>query len=75
MSVAKSEFNKKECLFCMLAYTPKATVQAAIGGVPLSYGLACGNNVLTLAAISIMITAPIGAILIDNTYKRLVEKD
>ena len=56
----------------MLAYMPKATVQAAIGGVPLSYGLACGNNVLTLAALSIMITAPLGAIAIDKTYKKLL---
>ncbi|MCF0216079.1 MAG: sodium:proton antiporter, partial [Fibrobacteraceae bacterium] len=54
---------------------PKATVQAAIGSVPLSFGLACGNNVLTLAAVAIMITAPLGAIFIDKTYKRLVEKD
>lgn len=70
--MVRSVLNKKERLFCMLAYMPKATVQAAIGGVPLSYGLACGNNVLTLAALSIMITAPLGAIAIDKTYKKLL---
>jgi Kef-type K+ transport system membrane component KefB len=65
----------RERLFCMLAYVPKATVQAAVGGVPLSFGLACGNDVLTLAAVAIMVTAPLGAIFIDKTYKRLVEVD
>ena len=65
----------RERFFCMLAYVPKATVQAAIGGVPLAFGLSCGNNVLTLAAVSIMITAPLGAIFIDKTYKRLVAVD
>lgn len=70
-----TQLNFKERLFCMLAYVPKATVQAAIGGVPLSFGLACGNNVLTLAAVAIMVTAPLGAIFIDKTYKRLVDVD
>ena len=74
-SVSCTKLTMKERLFCMLAYSPKATVQAAIGSVPLSFGLACGNNVLTLAAVAIMITAPLGAIFIDKTYKRLVEKD
>lgn len=74
-SVTKSPLNMKERLFCMLAYSPKATVQAAIGSVPLSFGLSCGNNVLTLAAVAIMVTAPLGAIFIDKTYKRLVEVD
>ncbi len=62
--------NKKERLFCMIAYMPKATVQAAIGGVPLAMGLACGNVVLTVAVLAILITAPLGAFGIDRTYKR-----
>lgn len=64
----------KERLFCMLAYTPKATVQAAIGGLPLAMGLGCGNIVLTVSVIAIMLTAPIGAFVIDLTYKRFLEK-
>lgn len=64
----------KERLFCMLAYTPKATVQAAIGGVPLAMGLNCGNIVLTVAVVAILITAPLGAFLIDATYKRLLNR-
>lgn len=71
----KTKLNKKERLFCMAAYTPKATVQAAIGGIPLSMGLACGNQVLALAVIAILITAPFGAICIDKLYKRLLKKD
>lgn len=66
--------NKKERIFCMLAYTPKATVQAAIGSIPLSMGLSCGNIVLTAAVIAILITAPLGAFSIDTTYKRLLSK-
>ena len=58
----------------MLAYSPKATVQAAIGGIPMSMGLACGNIVLTVAVLSILITAPLGAFLIDKTYKKLLKK-
>ena len=64
--------NYKERLFCMLAYMPKATVQAAIGGIPLSMGLACGNIVLAIAVLAILITAPLGAFLIELTYKRLL---
>ena len=59
----------KERLFCMLAYMPKATVQAAIGGIPLAIGLPCGEVLLTVAVLSIIITAPLGAFLIDMTYK------
>lgn len=70
----KTQLDKKERLFCMAAYTPKATVQAAIGGIPLSMGLACGNQVLALAVIAILITAPFGAICIDKLYKRLLKK-
>lgn len=65
----------KERLFCMIAYLPKATVQAAIGGIPLSMGLPCGKIVLTVAVLSILITAPLGAFLIDLTYKQLLEKE
>lgn len=70
----KTTLQKKERLFCMLAYLPKATVQAAIGSLPLSMGLACGNIVLTVAVLSILITAPLGAFLIDLTYKKLLKK-
>ncbi len=70
----KTKLDRKERLFCMIAYTPKATVQAAIGGVPLAMGLACGNIVLTVAVLAILITAPLGAFFIDCTYKRLLSK-
>lgn len=66
---------QKERLFCMLAYMPKATVQAAIGGVPLAMGLACGNVVLTIAVMAILITAPLGAFFIEMAYKNLLEKN
>lgn len=69
-----TELNGKEKLFTMLAYTPKATVQAAIGGIPLSLGLACGNIVLTVAVLAIVITAPLGAFSIDSTYAKLLKK-
>ena len=59
----------------MIGYMPKATVQAAIGGVPLAMGLACGNLVLTVAVLSILITAPLGAFAIDLTYRRLLSHD
>ena len=71
----KTELLFKERLFCMLAYMPKATVQAAIGSVPLSMGLSCGNIVLTVAVLAILITAPLGAFLIDLTYKKLLSRD
>lgn len=74
LSLVKTDLSKKERLFCMVAYTPKATVQAAIGSIPLSMGLDCGNIVLTVAVLSILITAPFGAICVDNLYKRLLEK-
>lgn len=67
-----TKLSLKERLFCMFAYMPKATVQAAIGGVPLAMGLACGNVVLTIAVMAILITAPLGAFLIDLTYKKLL---
>lgn len=74
LSLVKTDLSKKERLFCMVAYTPKATVQAAIGAIPLSMGLDCGNIVLTVAVLSILITAPFGAVCVDNLYKRLLEK-
>ena len=67
--------NAKERLFCMFAYLPKATVQAAIGSLPLAMGLPCGQIVLTVAVLSILISAPIGAICIDTSYKRLLTED
>ena len=74
ISLVKTKLNKKERLFCAVAYTPKATVQAAIGTIPLSMGLACGDIVLTVAVISILLTAPFGAICVDNLYKKLLSK-
>lgn len=70
--VAGTKLTRKERLFCMLAYTPKATVQAAIGSVPLSMGLGCGQIVLTVAVVAILLTAPLGAFAIDLTYRRLL---
>lgn len=74
LCMAGTKLKLKERAFCMLAYTPKATVQAAIGGVPLSMGLACGNTVLTVAVLAIIITAPLGAFAIDMTYRKLLKK-
>ena len=74
LSLVKTDLTKKERFFCMVAYTPKATVQAAIGAIPLSMGLECGNIVLTVAVLSILITAPFGAICIDNLYRRLLDR-
>lgn len=68
----RTPLSVKERLFCMIAYTPKATVQAAIGSVPLSMGLGCGQIVLTVAVLAILITAPLGAFSIDLTYRRLL---
>lgn len=74
LCMAGTKLKLKERVFCMLAYTPKATVQAAIGGVPLSMGLACGNTVLIVAVLAIIITAPLGAFAIDMTYRKLLKK-
>lgn len=68
-----TKLNRKERVFCMIGYMPKATVQAAIGGMPLAMGLACGDIVLTVAVLAILITAPLGAFLIDLTYKRFLQ--
>ena len=75
LCVLGSRLERRERLFCMLAYLPKATVQAAIGAVPLSMGLACGQMVLTVAVLSILLTAPLGALLMDSTYKKLLKQD
>lgn len=73
-SVLGSSLPFKEKLFCMIAYMPKATVQAAIGSLPLSMGLPCGQIVLTVAVLSILITAPLGSYLIDISYAKLLQK-
>ena len=69
-----TSLKRKERLFAMMAYTPKATVQAAIGGIPLALGLACGDTVLTVAVLAIVFTAPLGAFAIDLSYKKLLNK-
>ena len=72
VSLLGTSIKPKEKLFTMMAYTPKATVQAAIGGIPLALGLACGDTVLTVAVLAIVLTAPLGAFAIDSTYKKLL---
>jgi len=74
LCIVKTEFNQKERLFIMISQIPKATVQAAIGAIPLSMGLACGDLVLVFAVVSILITAPLGAFLIDITHKKLLSE-
>lgn len=74
LSLIGTKLSKKEKIFAMLAYTPKATVQAAIGGLPLALGFACGDMVLTVAVLSIVITAPLGAFMIDVYYKKLLKR-
>lgn len=69
-----TNLSGKEKLFTMMAYTPKATVQAAIGGIPLALGFACGNTILTVAVLAIVLTAPLGAFAIDLSYKKLLSK-
>ena len=70
----KTNLNIKEKLFTMAAYCPKATVQAAIGGIPLSLGLSCATSTLTCAVLAIVLTAPLGAFAIDLSYKKLLKK-
>lgn len=70
-----TRLNAKERFYCIIAYLPKATVQAAIGSVPLSLGLPCGNIVLSIAVLSILITAPVGAVAMDYSYKHLLNKE
>ncbi len=71
----KTPLSAKERLFCVIAYLPKATVQEAIGSVPLAAGLPSGNIILSVAVLAIIITAPLGALVIDSSYKRLLEKE
>lgn len=71
---AKTALTRKERMFSMIAYCPKATVQAAIGSIPLTMGLACGELVLTVAVLSILLTAPLGALAIQRLYPRWLEK-
>lgn len=73
LCLVRTALNQKEKVFCMLAYTPKATVQAAIGGLPLAMGLSCGNIVLTVSVIAILLTAPLGAFAIELTYKKFLK--
>ncbi len=75
ISLIKTPLTAKERAFCMIAYSPKATVQAAIGSLPLAMGLECGPIVLTVAVVAILFTAPVGALGIDLSYRRLLDKD
>lgn len=75
ISLIKTNLNTKERLFCAISYMPKATVQAAIGAIPLSAGVASGNTILTVAVLAIIITAPIGAIGMDQLHKKLLTHD
>lgn len=75
LSLLGTRLNRSERLFCMLAYMPKATVQAAIGAIPLGLGLPCGQTVLAVAVISILLTAPAGALAIDLTHQKLLADD
>ena len=75
ISLIRTELNYKERIFSGFAYMPKATVQAAIGGLPLAMGLVSGEIILTVAVVSIIVTAPIGALLIDRSYKKLLTRE
>ena len=74
VSLMKTPLNKKERIFSAFAYMPKATVQAAIGGLPLAMGIVGGEIILTVAVLAILITAPLGSVLIDSSYKKLLSK-
>lgn len=75
ISLLGTKLTKKERIFCIMSYMPKATVQAAIGSVPLAAGLSCGQTILSVAVLSIIITAPLGAMLIDHNYTKLLKKE
>lgn len=75
LALLGTNFNKKERLFTIFAYLPKATVQAAIGGIPLAVGLDCGMLVLTIAVVAILVTAPLGAFLIEQTHEKWLEQE
>ena len=72
-SVSGTSLSQRERLFSIIAYLPKATVQAAIGSVPLAMGLSCGPIVLSVAVVGILVTAPLGALGMDATYQRLLK--
>ncbi|MGN1203934.1 MAG: cation:proton antiporter [Lachnospiraceae bacterium] len=72
LCLIKTNLDRKERLFCVISYLPKATVQAAIGSVPLAMGLPCGKMVLSVAVLAILITAPLGALGIDSSYRKLL---
>ena len=74
VSLIGTNLSFKDKLFCLIAYSPKATVQAAIGGVPFALGLASGELMLTLSVLAILITAPLGAFGMDFSYNKLLEK-
>jgi len=74
LCLIRTPFNKKEKLFCVISYIPKATVQAAIGAIPLTQGVSGGNIILMVAVIAILVTAPLGDILVHATYKKLLVK-
>ncbi len=75
LCMVKTDLTWKERLFCVIAYLPKATVQAAIGSVPLAAGLPCGEIVLSVAVMAIILTAPLGAIGMDAAYQKLLKKE
>lgn len=72
--LVQTNLSKKERLFCIFSYLPKATVQAAIGSVPLAMGFSCGRSILSVAVLGILVTAPLGSILMDSSYKKLLQK-
>ena len=74
MCLLGTSMNRKERIFIMMAYTPKATVQAAIGGIPLALGFPCGDTILTVAVLAIVLTAPLGAFAIDLSYKKMLSR-
>ena len=75
LCVAGTKLNRRERIFCVIAYLPKATVQAAIGSVPLAMGLPCGEIVLSVAVLAILLTAPLGAFGMDATYRKLLKQE
>lgn len=75
LCLVKTPLTGRERLFCMIAYLPKATVQAAIGSVPLAMGLPCGPIVLSIAVLAILLTAPLGALGMDLSYRRLLKRE
>ena len=75
LSLSGTALNRKERLFTVFSYLPKATVQAALGGVPLAMGLSSGSLILSVAVLSIVVTAPLGALLMEASYRKLLERE